>query len=231
MKKTLLLLITLTILAGTASAAVPGLQLFIAGARYDRLSQTWITNATGFDLYVVSSGHVIDDVIVSVAIAQRDNPNNANVNFNGHQISSSEWVYGYPPIDNVPEDFDPGDMPRHRVFPTWFVEEHTGAYGLNQSVGNVVPYNGVGPYWDPSTGMGQTEVLGDVKRFHVETGGGMTYVHFDAYATRPDGTIWKYAPYSHDAEMIANAPEPGTLAMLGMGLFGLGAYSRRKKLL
>ena len=36
----------------------------------------------------------------------------------------------------------------------------------------------------------------------------------------PDGIVWDY-------DIVSDVPEPGSLAMLGLGLAGLG-YSRRK---
>jgi hypothetical protein len=41
---------------------------------------------------------------------------------------------------------------------------------------------------------------------------------------------FKYTELSHDAEGVANTPvpEPGTMMLLGFGLFGLAVFSKRR---
>lgn len=206
-------------------ASVPALQLFIAGANYDMRSQTWVTNSNSFDLYVVSANQAKTDVIVSLALGAFDNPNSSSVTFGENQIDPSDWSYGYAPLDNQPEILDPGDLQHRTIYPTWFTEINTGNYGLGSQVGDAIPRSN---FWNPATGEGPTEANGEVKRFHVELGGGFSSLHFDAYTLRPDGSIYKFAPFSHDAQASV-VPEPGTLALLGTGLFGLAAFTRRRK--
>jgi hypothetical protein len=228
MRKITLAIVISLVFVATASA-VPTLQLFIEGATYDWGSQTWVTQSGGFDLYVISAENSKSDVIVSLALAQADIRDNVNINFGGHQVQSDDWLWGYAPIGNEPDAWNGGtDLPRHGVFPTWYTEMHTGAYDIASAVGDVQP-NSNGDYWNPSTSLGQTSAFGQVKRFHVETGGTFSFVHFDAYTLNPDGTIDQFAPFSHDAETISSVPEPGTLALLSTGLLGLGVYVRKRR--
>jgi hypothetical protein len=228
MRKTLLALILVLVVASGAHA-IPDLQLFIDGATYDWHSQTWVTTSGGFDLYVVSANHSKNDVIVSMALAQGDDPSVAAVNFAGDPIENSDWVWGYAPIGNEPDEWNGGeDLPRHGIFPTWYSEVHTGAYNRGSRVGNTQP-DSHGDFWNPATGHGTTSARGQFKMFHVTTGGSFTFVHFDAYTLNSDGSIDRFAPFSHDAEAGSPVPEPGTLALFGAGLLGLGTVSRKRK--
>jgi hypothetical protein len=213
----------------STAAAVPSLQLFIDGATYDWGTQTWVTQSGGFDLYVVSAKTAKSDVIVSMALAQTDNRDNVDINFDGNAIHQSDWLWGYAPVGNEPDIWNGGeDLPRHGIFPTWYTQMHTGAYDFASAVGDVQP-NSEGDYWNPATGLGVTTAFGQIKRFHVETGGTFSFIHFDAYTLNPDGSIDQFAPFSHDAETVSSVPEPGTLALLSTGLLGLGIYVRKRR--
>jgi hypothetical protein len=227
--KKLLLLFLVIILFGPPAFEVPTLKLFVDGATYDWGSQTWVVEGGSFDLYVVSANEAKSDVIVSLALGGGDDPADLSATFGGNPINQSSWVYGYAPLDNVPEHWNGGndDLPRHGIFPTWFTEVHTGAYNTSGYVGDVQP-NYEGDFWNPATGNGSAPAIGQVKMFHIEVGGTFSYIHFDAYTLNSDGTVNQFAPFSHDAEATF-VPEPGTLALMGTGLFGLGLAALRKR--
>ncbi len=225
MKIALFSIVILMFLAPCAFA-VPGLQLFIDGATYDWGSQTWITTDNEFDLYVVSANSSRQDVFVSIALGQGDDPGDALINFDGTNINPDDWVYGYAPMDNLPDEWNGGeDLPRHSIFPTNFAQVNTGDYGLVQQVGDVQPDED-GDYWNPATGEGSAHRLGEVRSFHVTVGGSFSRLHFDAYTLNSDGSISEFAPFSHDAGVV---PEPGTILLLSTGLIGLGALRLRRK--
>lgn len=229
-------LTVLSILVLTVSAfAVPDIQLFIDGATYDWGTQSWVASTEGsVDVYVVSANDAKADIIVCAALGPTDNPATMTVDFGGTVINPGDWVYGNPPL---PPGWDPGgDLAPHGVYPTNFAEIHTGAYGLGMMVGDVQPdtLNG-GEYWDPSPTPAfpgaPANASGDWKMFTVDiTGPVGSSVHFDAYTLNPDGTIDKFAPFSHDATTTL-VPEPATIVLMGSGLFGLGlgAYRKRKR--
>ena len=231
MKKVFLVLAISAAAVSTANA-VPDLQLFIAGANYDHITDSWVTASNSFDLYVVSANSSREDVIVSLALGQMDDPGGVSANFGGTVISNTDWTYGYAPLDNYYDSWNGGltDLPRHSVFPTNFVEMHTGNFGINDHVGDVMP-DKYGDFWNPSTGNGYAGAWGEVRSFHVELGGIFSQIHFDAYTLNNDGTIREFAPFSHDASALSAVPEPATIFLLGAGLIGVGAASFRRKIL
>lgn len=223
--KKLLILTIIGLLTSPVANAVPDLQLFVTGD-YDWETETWITTSSSFDLYVVSAKHENLDVIVCISLATTDLPGDVSIEWDSSPVE--DWVWGYAPIDNLPADWNGGeDLPRHGNFPTWFAEVDAGDYYLSDLVGDVQPdENGI--YWDPSGGNGGGEATrpGMVRSFHVDVGGAFTYIHFDAYTLNEDGTINRFAPFSHDAGVV---PEPGTIILLGTGLVGIGLSIRRRR--
>ncbi|OGC90874.1 MAG: hypothetical protein A2W25_13170 [candidate division Zixibacteria bacterium RBG_16_53_22] len=229
MKKIGIVIIAILVTA-TSAFAVPAIQLFISGATYDWSEQSWIVTGNSFDLYVVSANNIKQDVMVSMALAPTDQPGNADINFAGDEVGLSDWRYGYAPIDNAWWRWNGGeDLPRHGIYPTWFTEINTGDYGLSSNVGDVQP-DSFGNYWNPATGSGGAPAGGEVKMFHVETNGIYSFLHFDAYTLNADGSINQFAPFSHDAESIpSSVPEPGTIALMGTGLFGMAVAGLRRR--
>jgi hypothetical protein len=231
MKKTLLVL-TLGLLIAPAANAVPDLQLFIDGATYDGVTETWvITTAGSFDLYVISANETHQNVLVSMALSgftEIQNPDGivSLSGFGGPAID--DWTWGYSPLASAP-GWDGGeDLPPHGIFPTWFAEVNTGNYNMSQMVGDVQP----GPdFWDPTiNGPGPANAHGQFKVFSLSIGAPVgTSVHFDAYTMDGD-EIAEFAPFSHDG-MATVVPEPGTILLMSTGLFGLGlaAIRRRKR--
>jgi hypothetical protein len=225
MKKTLLVL-TFGLMIAPAANALPDIQLFIEGATYDWSTKTWVSTSSSVNFYVISAKHAKTDIIVSMALAPYDDPSGTSVDFGGTIINPDDWIFGYAPIDNIPDDWNGGeDLPRHGIYPTWFAEVHTGAYDLSQLVGDVQPDEN-DDYWDPSSGTGMANKPGQYKVFSVDVTGPFTYVHFDAYTLNLDGTVDKFAPFSHDASIM---PEPATVMLMGSGLLGLGLSAIRHR--
>lgn len=231
-----LTLAVLSVMILTASAfALPDIQIFIDGATYDWGEQSWVATVTGpVDVYVISADIPVADIIVCLALGEFDDPSLMTVDFGGTVVNPGDWVYGNPPL---PPGWDPGgDLAPHSIYPTNFAEVHTGAYGTSQMVGDVQPdtLNG-GIYWDPTPTpafpAAEANHVGDWKMFTMNiTGPVGSSVHIDAYTLNPDGTVDRFAPFSHDGTTTL-VPEPGTIVLMGSGLFGLGlrAYRKRKR--
>jgi hypothetical protein len=219
MKKIFSLLFGILIPFGLSADAVPTLQLFIAGGTYDNATQTWVTNANSFDLYVIGANEALNDVIISMALnlPQTDDPNGlATITIDGTPYNT--WTYGTPNM-----------LPPHDIYPTWYSEFNAGDFGL---VGGVANTNWP-DYYDPSTQgyLTGSNTLGEFRSFHVDISG-TDYAHFDGYFYFQDKrgvTKIKFAPFSHDAESSNTIPEPGTLALLGLGGLGMGIIRKFRK--
>jgi hypothetical protein len=191
-----------------------------------------------------------DTYYISAALIGPNGPVTSPVNagsflFNGTTIhATSDMVFGVPPLDTDGDAFDAGDLQKHGIYETYFVQSpgfHFDA--AHQSA----PYNVAdasedllghpGPSGHPGTGM-------YYKAFAVDTTGLAAgyQIHFDLYSTvttyhchrgvcTSDVDANQFAPFSHDAQSSVGktpVPEPSALLLMGSGLAALGLWRQRK---
>ena len=194
-------LAVLLLALGCASAAqaVPVLQIYIDGATYDPISETWVTSEPDFDLWIVgdvdAQGPIYNVVLTAsyfglagtmtltptttsriVDPSMPPEPALVQSGTGAHPVHPDHGIFNDVTLHHW-DDFALGDMTL-----------------LDSPIGD---YNGT-PTW-PTSFPDQGTV--HAYRAHVS---GWWKVHFDAYGTtlRSDGheTTWK-SPYSHDGQV------------------------------
>lgn len=241
MKRVLFALAAVALLTPMAHA-VPILQLYIEGSTYDAGSETWVLDPAGgpFKLWVIGNVNgeggkgLIEAVRLSVAYDIADAP---TISFSptttgGYGGFTDPSVAGATAYIQTKTDgsspilSDGGALPDHGIYGagTAWQEFALGDFGLTDS-----------PVADfitsfPAPGAANE---GQINVYEV-TVTGTDLVHFDAYDHYYDNkgdAVAKFAPFSHDGETgdTPPVPEPGTLAMLGLGLSGVAYKLRRRK--
>lgn len=232
------------------AAAIPTLQLDIAGGYYDEVSETIMAPSNDFTLYALLTigpddtpekiaALLGDTYYLSVAVTPQVSaatdlgsftltspaPITPSIPVDGSDgyAVTDEMVYGYAPIDS---DLTTKGLAGHDIFQTYYLEF---SFLFNAANFMTPSYDAQEKYLDPNyvADSGTTAFL---TAFNVNTANlsGDYALHFDLYSVDPEGKIELFAPFSHDAQSTS-VPEPATMLLLGTGLAGITGMMRRKR--
>jgi len=185
----------------STASAIPALQLYIDGALYDEVTESWvITDTSDFEFYVVgdpcpddglfAAGHcLLEDVYLIISTDSEMEPDDT-IEIDGQDYPVGNWAFGSP--DTEPQ------FPPHDIFPAWFFMLGIGEFAEIGGIGNVVP-DSAGWYFDPSGGYVDSSIhIGEIRRFDISIPEGITNIHIDAVSLA-DNQRLIFAPFSHDA--------------------------------
>jgi len=239
--KNVVIALSFSILTSTC-LAIPFLQLDIGGGLYVGGSEeSTLTSANEFILYALAdsrkgennlgSNWTDDRFFLSFAITPglayqpSGGPDLGSFSINGTVYSATDdMVFGVPPIeDNGEAGKDGGDLGKHDVYKTYFLEQEfqftgantSGRYNVAEDTGDVTNYSGSRLFYE-SWNI-DTRNLAEGYNLHFD-------LYHKNYLSSSDLDVDYKAPFSKDAG--TRVLEPPSIALFVLGLIGLGIIRR-----
>ena len=236
MKKKLIYLLVLPVFLlfiALPANAVPLLQLYIEGATYDPVDETWVApiNDT-FILWAIGNvagdggKGVLSNVNLAVAYSSAD-ISTIDITIDG--TTTSVWTDPSTPADpaliqtvagSAPILYGGSSLAPHGIYGpgTSFDEFSLGTFDSEDSpIADLITSF---PLVEPATLEGQINA-------YAVTITGTNYAHFDLYGSYEGSKVKAtFAPFSHDASAV---PIPSAMLLLGFGLVGIAGLRRKFK--
>lgn len=214
-----------SIFAAAPVHAVPVLQLTILGGTYDNADESTHANTNPFTLVALLKGSAADlatTYFISLALFPTSGSPSGSISVGG--LAGFSNLTATQPLHVG----TPSGLPSHGVFPAQFAEVSFNFSGLTTNEFDAQTTT-------PSSITGPCNINKCLyyASFSITDSMDNASIHFDLYGGG------KFAPFSHDAQSgrelapctqdCGDIPEPGTLAMLGLGAVVAAAAKRRRR--
>ena len=233
----------LVLVLGTGSAwGIPVLQIYVEGATYDTGTESWVLSDPGGTVRLWTIGNTdgpgshgdISNVRLAIAYTSNNGPVNINLTptttggyggFTDPSTPSAPTYIQTVTDGSAPVLTDGGDLPNHGIYSmagVMWQEFSLGDFTLEDSP--------VADFIDdfPTSGIRADSAQINVYEVSVT---GADWFHFDLYDSVQSPNRAVFAPFSHDGETGDGppVPEPGTIALVGLGLLSVVAARRVRR--
>lgn len=215
-----------------SSFALPLLQLDISKGVYNTATESVFSTSEQFTLYALADSKSKDfsktaTYYVAASIVSKSGQSVPSGNLGSFSFAGKTVNVTSDMIKGTPNGLSP-----HGIFETYYKEfafkldtsKRAKAYNVQDNPGALKKSStGQLYYYDFAVDISKLNPAYDV--------------HFDLYTKNADGSVNKFAPFSHDAQGIKDGyvppvvpvPEPTMILLVGIGLLGLAGLRKAKK--